>query len=117
MEYYAEEIKRLKHKADAMVNLGPVLEMFTSSCIQNCSTSACEEQQLGNIPATLGVHSDPVSGGYLYLLAIQTVLLVTNTCREQVKVGASEGTLSEVSRPVVFAELSQSPWERDGTVN
>lgn len=34
MEYYMEEAKRLKHKADAMVSLGPVLETLTSSCIQ-----------------------------------------------------------------------------------
>jgi len=43
----------------------------------------------------------------------QTFPLVVDTAREQ----DSELILSEVSRPVSFAELSQRPWKIDGTVS
>ena len=45
MEYYIEEARRLKHIADAMVSLGPVLEMLTSSRIQSRSLPAWDKIQ------------------------------------------------------------------------
>ena len=45
VEYYIEEARRLKHIADAMVSLGPVLEMLTSSRVQSRSLPAWDKIQ------------------------------------------------------------------------
>lgn len=120
VQYYIEVAKRLKHKADAMVSLGPcarnINQLLHSDPIHTCTWITFTDCHYFHTPYLECVQVICGKAVFICQMFRHFPLLqmhLGNISPEQ----DSELTLPEVSRPSCFAELWQSPWKIDRTLS